>query len=290
MKKICEILEISKYFPNIQIIDSERNEFVDGYVTNSDVVIFTGAYKNALSVAKNCKKGSLFLFNGSGINPIVVSDLADINLAVRKTIDSKLFNSGQDCTSPDSILLSKNSAVKFIEILIKELGRIEVGDYRDRSIRVGKIIDPVHLQFISKMFVKYRDNIIYGGKIDFANGVIYPTIIKTDCAEEKNYTEFFAPVFFLSVYKNEDDLASYFFESSYVNNAMYVSIFGSCGIEDKIKKTIILKEKIALDIDCGNEEFGGYGNQSSFYSSNKSTTCCPILISREVRRHIDNSL
>ena len=72
--------------------------------------------------SENCK----FLFYGC--NPIVASPDADLDLVVRKTVEAKLFNSGQDCAGPDAILVHRSIADRFIAMLKTQLSSTKVGN------------------------------------------------------------------------------------------------------------------------------------------------------------------
>lgn len=142
LDKISKKLKISQYFPGIHILRTERRLFVDGYASVSDVIIFTGKFKNALYTKKRCPL-SLFIYNGAGINPIVVSQDANPNIAAQKTLEMRVFNSGQDCAGPDAILVDEKILPIFLEKLFKLLDKIEVGNYKNRNVRVGKFIRPL---------------------------------------------------------------------------------------------------------------------------------------------------
>ncbi|MEX2090701.1 MAG: aldehyde dehydrogenase family protein [Candidatus Paceibacterota bacterium] len=285
IEKLFEALDIKLLFPNIKKLDLERNEFVSKYVLNSGAVIFTGTYENASNLLGKLPKNILFLYNGAGSNPLVITNSADIDLAVSKTIRGKIFNSGQDCAGPDSILVQSGICAEFIEKLLKNLGQVGVGSYEENN-RVGHLIDPKHLVFISKVLNKHRKNIIYGGTIDFVRGIVFPTVITSKIRELRNYTELFAPIFYVTYYEQDQDLSIYFDNSNYLDHAMYISLFGNSNYLPTVKKSVILKNKIILDTEDGNKEFGGYGSQSSFIATGNKIRPQPILISREINNYI----
>lgn len=285
VRRIHDLLNLSENFPTVQIVELERSKFVSSCVQESDVILFTGTHKNAVDVQKKTRKNSLFIFNGAGINPIIVTETANLPVAIEKTIAVKTFNSGQDCAGPDAILVHRRVADEFTRLLLAELERLPVGDYTQRENRVGRLVDPNHLHYLSEILIKYQHDIIYGGGIDFKHVLVYPTVILTDLADKPNYTEFFAPIFFVSRYDSDEQLAEYFNAPLYFNHAMYASVFGKSDYAPQIKKTVILQDQTILDIEEGNKEFGGYGSHANFVTIHGKAYYHPILISREIARY-----
>ena len=281
---IIVILDFKTLFPKIEFSHSERKTFLKDYISSSDVVIFTGTYNNAMQVLEQCKPYSLFIYNGAGINPVVVTQNADLDLAVEKTIQSRIFNSGQDCAGPDVIFVHSSISKKFSDLLIAKLTILEVGQYTKHSVRVGKIIHKENILEISAMLIRNSDQIRYGGIIDFSKAIVYPTVIVSNLLKEKNYTEWFSPIFYISIFKTHDDLRKYFHTKEYKERAMYVSVFGK--INYTIPNSIILENKNILDIERGNDAYGGHGHKANFSfcqtDGENKFHYRPILISHEI--------
>ncbi|MBU2578310.1 MAG: aldehyde dehydrogenase family protein [Patescibacteria group bacterium] len=284
--KISKRLNLSQHFPGIHILRAERRLFVDGYASVSDVIIFTGKFKNALHVKKRCPF-SLFIYNGAGINPIIVSQNADINIAAQKTLEMRVFNSGQDCAGPDAILVDEKILSIFLEKLFKLLDKIKVGNYKNRNVRIGKFIDQERIPSIEKLFNRFKKSIVYGGKIDHKNLITYPTVILNNLKNNQfKYIEFFAPIFNIFPYNSDKQLDSFFQDKKYLRNAMYVSIFGNLDYIEKIKKSVIIKNKIVNDVEEGNKAYGGYGECANFINYGNKFSYRPILISKEIHDYL----
>lgn len=281
--QLLPLLDLDRLFPNIEICFQGREDFVNKYASKADVVIFTGRDENAVRVLKQCKKHCLFLFNGWGANPVVVAPDANIALAAAKTAEVKVFNSGQDCAGPDTVLVHKNVATDFVQQLTRKLAQIKVGDYLDRTVEVGKIAEYEQLSKVSSFLVNNHKNIVFGGKIDFAKALVEPTVIVSPLKTNKNYQELFAPVCFVNVYDSDSELDSYFSAPQYRQNAMYASLFGSSQyVSSALDNTIVLKESTILDIESGNSAYGGYSMGASFVSSSGVKEARPILIPKEI--------
>jgi len=59
----------------------------------------------------------LFIANGSGHNPIVVTETADVDSAVASALSVQLYNQGQDCANPNAILCSCPMYEEFVSRL-----------------------------------------------------------------------------------------------------------------------------------------------------------------------------
>jgi hypothetical protein len=263
----------------MHIFNGTRFDFIDNFMSHSDVIIFTGKYENAMNLI-NVVPDSLFIYNGAGINPIVVSEDADLESAIGAVLETRLFNSGQDCAGPDSIIVNKKVYDQFRAMLVSKLSQIKVGDYRDKDNSIGRLVKPIPRVINGHLFEKYKQNITFGSRIDRGNHIIYPTLIEVPLSEEHNYDEFFSPVIWLAEYQDDQELEQYFASQRYSDYAMYVSIFGTCNIE--IPNTVILEGKTIMGIDQGNTEYGGYGRKSTFVKDKNGITNKPILISREI--------
>lgn len=288
MRKMVKELELSKTFPSVIFSYLSREEFLEHDVIPADVVIFTGTYKNAMKIFSKLSLQSLFLYNGAGLNPLVVTKSADIEKAVDKTIEVKTFNCGQDCAGPDAILVHEKRVKEFIELLQKKVAKLPIGDYKNKETIIGKLIDPKHAKDVEKMLSEYNKNVVYGGNRDIEKGIIYPTIIVKPLLEGTNFKEFFAPIFFINTYKNDAELDLYFKTPEYQSYMMYVSIFGSSEYIKNLGKSIVLQDKIILDVEQGNKEFGGYGPRASFVALGDIYKSHPILISREIHEFTKN--
>ena len=177
------------------------------------------------------------------------------------------------------------------------LKNVKIGPYTDRSCIIGPISDPEDLKRIEALIV---DNYQWldkkaGGIIRIAEGIVEPTIISKPLKNGGNYSEFFAPVFFIQEYEKDQDLALYFENKNYAKNAMNVSLYGkSVYIENLIGKSIdgkLLHNKDtflhnthlhALCVERGTQPYGGCGYGASSISINGHITPMPTLPQRDI--------
>jgi aldehyde dehydrogenase (NAD+) len=288
-RRLLPLLNTDSTSTNIHVCFDSREEFVQRYAARADVTIFTGLEKNARQVLSQVRKDSLFLFNGYGCNPIVASPDADLDLVVRKTVEAKLFNSGQDCAGPDAILVHRSIADQFIAMLKTQLSSTKVGNYSDPETTVGKIMEVSSLQHLSAFLLKFQPHIVYGGCVDYQRSIVHPTVIVSSLADQSNYKEFFSPIFFISVFENDQQLSAYFDNPQYAANEMYVSVFGSSAYVDSLSRSIVIHDRTILDIERGTEEYGGMSVGASFVASHGRIEAKPILVPREISKHLEEA-
>ncbi len=286
IEKIVSIIKSSTSLEGIDISSYSRADFVSRIV-DSDVVCFTGTHKNSLIVRKKLHRGVIFLFNGAGINPLIVTSSADIELAVKKTIYVKSFNSGQDCAGPDAVLVHSSIRKEFVKRLEEGVSTIRVSsNYRDdHSAEIGRLMDPEGASRTGRFLDKFKEYMVYGGKIDYRQSIVYPTILVSRIDEYCNYAELFSPLWFVHEFSTDTELASYFNHDTYINHCMYASVFASDVIDaGDIGKSIVLYNQSIHDIEEGNSEYGGYGSMASSISYDKKTIAKPILLSRDISK------
>ncbi|MEI6494794.1 MAG: hypothetical protein WCO03_01905, partial [bacterium] len=123
-----------------------------------------------------------------------------------------------------------------------------------------------------------------------------PTIILKPLAKGGNFTEQFAPIFFIQEYDSDSALIEYFETEAYAENAMYLTVFGHSEYIDSIKdkyfpcgrklhpsKTIIHDTDLhAPGIERGVCEYGGYGRGASSVSHRGEINYRPTLPQREI--------
>lgn len=269
-KKLNDVLDFTYFFKNFRISYENKESFVINRKKEAEVVIFTGGEVGAKKVYKTIRP-KLFIFNGSGHNPIVVTPNANIKKAVDSILRVCLQNQGQDCSAPNSILIHKSVLTLIENELFKRLSEIEklIGDYKIQKNVIGPNTEPDHVVKICKVLTDFKRYIIKGGQIDTKESIIHPTVIRIPLSKRSMLTEFFAPIIMEQPYENDDDLKLYFENPQYRERAMYVTVFGSSNyIESLVDKRIHTKENILYNTDLHLEEkgylpYGGLGPLAS---------------------------
>lgn len=280
---LMSVLSIETLYPSIHLLNVTRNVFSEVYVKQSDIVLFTGRYENAENIRNSCQE-SLFIYNGSGINPAVVFADADIDQAAQKIFEMRTFNSGQDCAGTDAIFVHYKVLDVFLERLTLLVKNAKVGLYADSSTDIGPIMRVEYIRELENYLEDIQEHIVVKGAIDYETNIVGPTII---LRESHNYGddfhEFFGPVFNVISFRSEDDLLAHTHSKRFLEGSMYLSYFGTCSnIKHISPNTINIHNEIINDIEQGNNEYGGYGCRANYVAYADKKVVRPILISREI--------
>lgn len=261
--EILQTISGGNICPNLSIAPCERQDFIMKYVRNSDVTIFTGTFQNASRVIRHMPSRSCFVFNGSGVNPIIVGPDADLSKAVPEIIRAVTYNSGQDCASPDCVMAHESIAEQLLSDLTLGMSRLNIGPNSDPDTQIGPIYRADSLMEYLAFSSKNRSRLVSGGIVDMRTSTVSPTVFSSTVDRNFNFPELYAPVANIGVYTTRDTLQDFFDSDTYRRRAMYATIYGSAPI--KIPRTQVLTEKLVLDFENGNQAFGGAGDEASFY-------------------------
>ncbi|WKZ31541.1 MAG: aldehyde dehydrogenase family protein [Candidatus Dojkabacteria bacterium] len=293
--KLANTLNIQEFFPNITVHLGDRPSYRELTKGDIDVVIFTGRPENAKRIYSEyeCK---LFIFNGSGHNPIVVSESADVKKATESILRVCLQNQGQDCAAPNSILVHKEKLNELKNELMPKLDEIEmlVGDYKDRKNILGPNSNPSRLLEIFELLYRDKDYCIRGGEVNIITNIIKPTVFEKRLELGGNFDEFYAPVIMLQPYESDADLQLYFEDQQYYPNAMYVTVFGeSKYVNELANKEIHNKENILHNTDLhvverGFLPYGGLGPNASCVYFNDQKIPGATLPQRDIYNYLIN--
>jgi betaine-aldehyde dehydrogenase len=164
----------------------------------------------AQSAGSNLKKVNLEL---GGIDPFIVFDDADLEVAVHAVAWARLLNAGQVCTSSKRIYLVKGIAEKFTEKLIQHVKTLNVGDPMDPSTDIGPMISSEALAKVESQLKRSIDEgakLVLGGKRFQPKGqkgfYFEPTILTgVKHGSIPTREEIFGPIISLIVADNADE-------------------------------------------------------------------------------------
>ncbi|MBA4696690.1 MAG: aldehyde dehydrogenase [Legionella sp.] len=275
IEKISNALELEKLFKNVKIFNTNHKGFLP-CINKANLVVFTGKPSNAEKFLKDMPERSVLILNGSGHNPLVITETANLEKAVEDAVHVKGFNGGQDCAGPDAILVHEGVAEEFIKKFSEKYLQLKTGVFTDPETIIGPINRLEELERLAEILFYNRKDILAGGVIDYKNNIVNPTIIVSDIKDEKlNYKEMYSPIAFIHVYHEDKDLSLYFEgnKGAYPPNRMYVSLYGDSAYvssKDDSKTPgksgnvgIVMKDKIIHDVEIGYNAYGGYGMHAS---------------------------
>ncbi|MDR1561986.1 MAG: aldehyde dehydrogenase [Dysgonamonadaceae bacterium] len=149
----------------------------------TDMVTLTGSVEAGQEIitasAENITKVSLEL---GGKAPAIVFADADIDLAVKGVLDSRVIFSGQVCNCAERAYVHKSIFDKFIDKFVKAMQDVKYGDPFDPATVYSSQIDKAQQNKIDEMVVRAKSagaQVLTGGrKADTKTGYFYePTVI-----------------------------------------------------------------------------------------------------------------
>jgi len=212
------------------------------------LISFTGSIKVGRYVAETVAQrlGKVLLELG-GNNGIIVSEDADIDLAVRAILFGAVGTAGERCTSTRRIIAQSNIVDELVSRLVSLYQQVSIGDPMEADTLMGPLVSGQAVQNYEAAIETARDQggeILCGGKRLPAKGQNYvePTIIKMPEQTPLVCDETFAPILYIMEYGDIDEavaihngvsqgLSSAIFTTSLQTAERFLSAAGSdCGI------------------------------------------------------------
>lgn len=174
----------------------------------------TGSTRMGKEVGKTvaARMGKSILELG-GNNAIIVSDQADIEMAVRATVFGAVGTAGQRCTSTRRLIIQEKVYEQFKERLLKIYEMIRIGSPLEPDTLVGPLIDEEAVQNMQNALHKLKEEggtVLFGGEVmegdGFENGLyVRPAVCEAKNEYEIVQSETFAPILYLMKYDTLED-------------------------------------------------------------------------------------
>lgn len=180
---------------------------------------FTGSDKIGWYLKSICGKKRVALELG-GNAAVIIDESADLEAAAKTVAVGAYIYAGQVCISTQRIFTVGSAHEAFQAALVKEIGKLKVGNPKDADVLVGPIIDKGHLERIDSWVREAVDGgakLLTGGNIvDAEHNLFAPTLISGASGDMKvNCAEVFGPVATIEHVQTFDDAVRRANESNY---------------------------------------------------------------------------
>lgn len=164
----------------------------------------------AATVASRLGKSILEL---GGNNAIIISQHADLDIALPAAVFGAVGTAGQRCTSTRRLIIHESVYEDFKNRLVRAYGQLRIGDPLDAGNHVGPLIDTDavknYLAAIERGKTQGAKFVVEGGVLEgagFESGCyVKPCIAEVEAHYEVVQTETFAPILYLIKYKDLSD-------------------------------------------------------------------------------------
>jgi len=207
----------------------------------------TGSIPMGRAVAKTvgARLGKTILELG-GNNAIIITENADVEMALRATVFGAVGTAGQRCTSTRRLIIHESIYDKVKDRLLAIYENIVIGNPLEPETLVGPLIDQLAvdaMQNALKEVEREGGKVIYGGEVLKRDGhYVRPAIAEVKNEYQIVQDETFAPILYLIKYKTFDEalalhnsvkqgLSSSMFTLNMREAENFLSVHGSdCGI------------------------------------------------------------
>ncbi len=185
-----------------------------------------------------------------GNNAIIISEKANLDMALMATVFGAVGTAGQRCTTTRRLIIHNSVYETFKEKLVNAYKQIRIGNPLDPSTLVGPLIDRGSVEafvYAQEQLVKEGGKVIYGGQVLSGEGYESGCYVVPVLAEAENHyhivqEETFAPILYLMKYDTLDEaiamhngvpqgLSSAIFSTDLLETEKFLSHEGSdCGI------------------------------------------------------------
>ena len=165
-------------------------------------ITFTGSTPVGKKIgARVFERGGKIQLEMGGKNPLVISNDADMDLAVNCAIQGSFHSTGQRCTASSRLIVEDSIHDKFVEKMIHAMGRLRIGDARDANTDIGPVASAAQLE-INKKYLEIGEKEgarkLIGGeflKLDKSGYYLSPALFgETSNSMRINQEEIFGPV------------------------------------------------------------------------------------------------
>ncbi|AYH07825.1 aldehyde dehydrogenase [Pectobacterium parmentieri] len=149
------------------------------------------------AAAQNVTKVSLEL---GGKAPAIVMDDADLDLAVKAIVSSRVINSGQVCNCAERVYVQKGIYDEFISRIKAAMEQVTFGNTAEKkALDMGPLISAAALQRVEDKVAKAVSQgakVLLGGKRESGTGYFYPPTLLVNIKQEMPimHEEVFGPV------------------------------------------------------------------------------------------------
>jgi aldehyde dehydrogenase (NAD+) len=182
------------------------------------LVSATGSVRMGKLVAKTVSErlGRPLLELG-GNNAIIISEHANMDIAIRGALFGAVGTAGQRCTTTRRLIVHEKLYSKVANGLKKAYGQLKIGNPLDANNHVGPLIDKLAVKAYQNALARAKRE---GGKVLVEGGVlkgegyesgcyVQPAIVEVKNSYKIVQEETFAPILYLIKYKTLDEAIAY---------------------------------------------------------------------------------
>ncbi len=193
-----------------------------------------------------------------GNNAMILTESADLELAVRAILFSAVGTAGQRCTTLRRLIIHKSVKAQVLERLKASYNTVPVGSPLDTNNLVGPLIDKGSFDDMQSALdrAKASGGVVHGGQRVLADEMpnayyVKPAIVEMTEQNEVVETETFAPILYVMEYEN-------FADAMAMNNDVPQGL-SSCIFTNDVREAEFFQSAAGSDCGIANVNIGTSG-------------------------------
>ena len=216
---------------------------------NIPLVSFTGSTKVGREVgAQVAARFGKSILELGGNNAIILTENADISMAVRAITFGAVGTTGQRCTTSRRLIVHHSVVTQLQDKLVQAYKTLNIGNPLEKDVLVGPLVHQKSVEDMKFALKRAKDQggeVLYGGQSvreDLGTNFVIPALVKMPDQTKIVKEETFAPILYIMEYENleqaiemqnevDHGLSSAIFTDSIKQSEVFLSAVGSdCGI------------------------------------------------------------
>lgn len=225
---------------------------------NIPLISFTGSTKTGKTVGQAIvgRFGKSILELG-GNNAVILTEKADLNLAIKAICFGAVGTTGQRCTTTRRLIVHHSIARMVCKKLVKAYQSLPIGDPLDKTTLVGPLINKTAITTMKNALqraTKEGGTVLYGGEAtrkDLGGHFITPALVQMPSQTNIVKTETFAPILYIMTYRHIEEAIAI---QNDVDHGLSSAIF-----TDSIKESELFLAAVGADCGIANVNIGTSG-------------------------------
>ena len=208
---ISKVLQDNKIEGVLNLVTDCENQILGKTIASDSRVVLvsaTGSTRMGKSVAEVVGKrlGKTLLELG-GNNAMIISEHANMDIAIRGAVFGAVGTAGQRCTTTRRLIIHESVYDNFKDLLIKAYDQIKIGDPLDENNHMGPLIDTDAVRMYENAIENIKNEggkTLIDGKVlkgdNYQSGCyVTPAIFEVNNKFKTVQSETFAPILYLSL-------------------------------------------------------------------------------------------
>ncbi|MEL7044640.1 MAG: aldehyde dehydrogenase family protein, partial [Pseudomonadota bacterium] len=144
-----------------------------------------------------------------GNNAMIVTESADLELAVPAIVFGAVGTAGQRCTSTRRVIIHESRYAEVVAALEKAYSSVRIGDPLAENTLVGPLVDKASFEAMQDALSRAQGRVVGGGRVladEYPNAFyVEPALVDVGRVEQTVQEETFAPILYLYSYRDLDD-------------------------------------------------------------------------------------